>query len=153
MRRVLWIMVACLVAVLAADSIAAQPPAPTAESWNQRTPQPTPAPPFVGLGKFTRAERKLAKEAIQDAAQACGMRRMEFCRAVNEGNAGCVEELKVSLATHEDVSEIDIERLREILQMILDFIKQLMAIFGMFADNAQGPALEVATVPLYSMAA
>ena len=85
------------------------------------------------LRKMTRAERKLAREVIADAADAAGMRRLEFMRAANRGDRVAVDELKVSLAAHDEAREIDIDRLQEILQMILDFIKQLLELFSMFA--------------------
>ena len=97
---------------------------------------PTPAVnPQASLRRMTRAERKLAMAVIDDAANACGMRRLEFMRAVKRGDAVANDELKLSLAANEDAREIDIDRLKEILEMILDFISQLLAIFGMFADN------------------
>ena len=97
---------------------------------------PTPAVnPQASLRRMTRAERKLALEVIDDAAKACGMRRLEFMRAVKRGDAVANDELKLSLAANEDAREIDVDRLRELLQVILDFISQLLAIFGMFADN------------------
>jgi len=92
--------------------------------------------PQASLRNMTRAERKLAREVIADAADAAGMRRLEFMRAVNNGDVIATDELKMSLASHEEVREIDIERLKEIFQMILDFISQLMALFSLFADNA-----------------
>ena len=100
---------------------------------------PVEAGPQAALRKMTRAERKLARDVIADAAEAAGMRRLEFMRAVDRGDQYCKDELKMSLAAHDEAREIDIERLQEILQMILDFISQLLALFGMFADNAVPP--------------
>jgi len=91
--------------------------------------------PQAGLRRISRAERKLAREVIRDAAKAQGVSRLKFMRAVNRGEEAALDELKISLAAHEDAREIDIDRLREILQVILDFIKQLLALFGMFADT------------------
>ena len=54
-------------------------------------------------------------------------------RAVDRGDTVANDELKLSLAEHEDAREIDIERLKEIFAMILDFISQLLALFSMFA--------------------
>jgi len=98
--------------------------------------------PEAALRKTTRAERKLAKEVIRDAAEAAGMRRLEFMRAVQAGDVSANAELKLSLVAHEDAREIDIERLKEIFQMILDFISQLMALFSMFADNSTLDAVD-----------
>jgi len=98
--------------------------------------------PQAAFRRITRSERKLAREVIRDAANAAGMRRLEFMRAVQAGDVEATGELKLSLAGHEDAREIDIERLKEIFAMILDFIKQLLAIFSMFADNATLDAVD-----------
>jgi hypothetical protein len=85
---------------------------------------------------MTRTERKLTREIIRDAADACGMRRMEFMRSVDRGDATANEELKASIAAHEysdKPGEIDIDRLKEILEMILEFISRLLEIFSVFA--------------------
>ena len=81
--------------------------------------------------EFTRKERKQARKVIRNAAEAAGMRRVAFMRAVDAGDQECVDELKVSLAASGMAGEVDIDRLKEILQMILEFIKQLLAIFAM----------------------
>jgi len=93
--------------------------------------EPTPA-----RKRFSRAERKLAREVIRDAAESAGMSRLRFMRAVDRGDQAALDELKVSLAGHEEAAEIDVDRLREILQVILDFISQLLALFSMFASDA-----------------
>ena len=95
--------------------------------------------PQAGLRKFNRSQRKLAKEVIRDAAESCGMRRLEFLRAVDAGDRNATDELKLSLAAHEEVGEIDPDRLQEILQMILEFIKALLELFAMFADAGPVP--------------
>jgi len=98
--------------------------------------------PQAALRRITRSERKLAREVIRDAAEAAGMRRLEFMRAVDEGDVEANDELKLSLLQHPGAREIDIERFKEILAVILDFIKQLLAIFAMFADNATLDAVD-----------
>lgn len=90
--------------------------------------------PQAALRRMSRSERKLAREVLRDAAEAAGMRRLEFMRAVNNGDVEANDELKMSLAASDVAREVDVERLREILQVILDFISQLLAIFSMFAD-------------------
>ena len=103
---------------------------------------PADSPP-AARDRMTRAERKLAREVIADAADACGMRRLQFMRAVDQGDPTANDELKVSLAAHDDVGEIDIDRLREILEMILEFISKLIAMFGMFADDRTLDAVDL----------
>ena len=98
--------------------------------------------PQAALRRITRSERKLAREVIRDAANAAGMRRLEFMRAVDEGDVGANDELKLSLLQHPGARDIDIERFKEILAVILDFIKQLLALFAMFADNATLDAVD-----------
>jgi len=88
--------------------------------------EPTPA-----RRDMTRAERKLARDVIADAAEAAGMRRLEFMRKVNAGDTVACEELKVSLAAHPDAREIDIDRLRELLDLILEFIAKLLSLFAL----------------------
>jgi len=85
--------------------------------------------------RMTRAERKVAREVIRDAAEAAGMRRLQFMRAVENGDSAAVEELKVSLASQAESGEIDVDRLREIFNMILEFITKLLQLFALFADN------------------
>ena len=99
--------------------------------------------PQAALRRITRSERKLAREVIRDAANAAGMRRLEFMRAVDEGDVEANDELKLSLLQHPGARDIDIERFKEILAVILDFIKQLLALFAMFADNATLDAVDV----------
>jgi len=91
--------------------------------------------PMAALRKIRREDRKLAREVRNDAADACGMRRLQFMRALAAGDVDCNEQLRLSLIEHPDAGEwdIDVDKLKEILAMILDFIKQLLAIFGMFA--------------------
>ncbi len=96
---------------------------------------PAPADPMKR--KFSRADRKLAKEVIRDAAESMGLSRREFVKGVRaeqakdyKGMTPHTDELKMSLAMHDGVGEIDIDRLREILQMIFQFIAKLLAIFG-----------------------
>ena len=93
--------------------------------------QPTPANPMAAGRRLTRAERKLAREVIADAAQAAGMRRLEFMRAVHRGDQAAIDELKVSLSTRDEAREWDIDRLREILDLILAFIEKLLALFAL----------------------
>lgn len=97
----------------------------------------------VARVRVTRTERKLAREVIADAADACGMRRLEFLRAVDRGDTEAHDELRLSLVAHDAVGEVDIDRLHEILQMILDFISQLLAMFGMFSDATALDALDL----------
>ena len=99
--------------------------------------------PQAALRRMSRSERKLAREVLRDAAEAAGMRRLEFMRAVNNGDVEANDELKMSLAASDVAREVDVERLREILQVILDFISQLLAIFSMFADALMLNAVEL----------
>ena len=85
-----------------------------------------------------REDRKLARELIADAASACGMRRLEFMRAVNSGDEDANDELRLSVSTRcaldtHKPGTIDVERLREILQMVMEVITRLLEIFSMFA--------------------
>jgi len=136
MKYVLLILMVmlCPLPLFAADPFVV-PTAPAAVAADDDAPQ-------TALRRMTRAERKLAREVIADAADAAGMRRLEFMRAVSNGDVIATDELKMSLASHEDVREIDIDRLKEIFQMILDFISQLMALFSLFADNATLDAVD-----------
>ena len=79
---------------------------------------------------LTRSERKIANEAIRDAAAAFGMRRRPFMREVDAGNPAATEELENSLAMADVGWEWDPERFKEFLNMILEFIRALLAIFG-----------------------
>jgi len=82
-----------------------------------------------------REDRKLAREIIADAASACGMRRLEFMRAVNSGDEDANDELRLSVSTRcalDKPGSIDVERLREILQMVMEVITRLLEIFSMF---------------------
>lgn len=99
--------------------------------------------PQAALRRMSRSERKLAREVIRDAAEAAGMRRLEFMRAVQAGDVEANDELKLSLAASDAALEVDVERLREILTMLLDFISQLLAIFSMFADASTLDAVEL----------
>lgn len=129
----------------------AQAPAPTAETWNAPGPQPTPANPFAALGKFSRADRKLAREVIADAAETCGMTRLQFMRAVRAGDQKCVDEMKVSLAMSDDAPGFDLDQFQQILNMILDFIARLLELFGLFAMDQ--PASSTMAVIPFALAA
>ena len=83
--------------------------------------------------QLKRTERRLAREVVQDAALNAGMRRLEFMRAVNNGDPDAMDELRVSLASRDDAGEIDTDKLKEILDMILEFIAALLEIFSAFA--------------------
>jgi len=157
MKRIfLYVALFALAAVCAMiwgiQSLAAQAPTPVAERWNETGPQPTPASPFAALGRFSRADRKMAREVMRDAADAMGESRREFMRGVMtekaadyKGSTPHLDELETSLALHDDAPGFDIDEFARILDMIIEFIKKLMAIFGMFAlDTA--PALDASVV-------
>ena len=84
--------------------------------------------------KIGRQEQKFANVVIRDAADACGMSRREFLEAVNTGDPEATEELRLSILAVSDGKPevIDIERLKEILAMILDFIRRLLELFKAF---------------------
>lgn len=154
----------CLLAVglvisnaLSVFSPAAQAPTPAPENWNRPAPEPTPAVD-PAKRKFTRAERKLAREVIKDAAEAMGESRRTFMQGVSaERNAGYegptphLEELETSLAMHDDAAGFfdDMDEFGQFLEMLLAFIEKLLALFGMFSlDMPTLDAPAVATIPL-----
>jgi hypothetical protein len=96
--------------------------------------------PLAAMRRMSRSDRRLAKEVLRDAAEAAGMRRLEFCRAVQRGDEDAMDELKLSLASHDDALRFDPDQFSSFLDTILKFIEQLLAIFSMFADaNQPGP--------------
>ena len=146
------IAVCCVVGI----GIAADAPTPAAETWDKPTPivEPGPAGPFAELGKFSRQDRRLARDVMRDAAEAMGQSRRELMRGVMServngyrGPTPHLDELETSLALHDDAPGFDIEEFGRILEMIIEFIQKLMAIFGMFSCNAPADAPMVASVP------
>lgn len=145
MKRVIFLIViaamtAMVAAIWAAEAVT-QAPTPAAESWNDPDPKPTPAVD-PAKRKFSRADRKLAREVIRDAAESMGLSRREFMRGVAaeqaEGYIGSTphtEELETSLAMHEGAG-FDIEEFGKFLEMILAFIEKIMALFGLFSLDA-----------------
>lgn len=140
MRTVLCCLLAGILLCVLPGLLFSQEPEP-AKTWSGTAvsvpvsgtvAEPAPANPFTRLDRFSRADRKLAREVIADASQALGMRRLEFMREVGAGNETCLAELKTSLVMHDDAPGFDPERFQEILQMILDFIKQLLELFSLF---------------------
>jgi hypothetical protein len=110
------------------------------------TTDPTPAveteaeSPQASLRRMSRADRRLAREVVRDAAEAAGMRRLEFMRAVVDEDQDAVDELKLSLALHDNALGFDPDEFGQFLAMILEFIEMLMAMFSMFADvSPAGP--------------
>lgn len=79
--------------------------------------------------RMNREDRKLAREVRNDAASAMGMRRLEFMRAIAREDQDALDELKMSLVERAGL-DFDPDRFQQILDMIIAFIKALMAIFG-----------------------
>ena len=110
--------------------------------------------PQAAMRRMSRADRKLAREVVRDAADAAGMRRLEFMRAVQDEDPDAMDELKVSLAQHDDALRFDPDEFGQFLTMILEFIEKLLAIFAMFADAGSLDALNLWCVNIgYQMAA
>ena len=90
--------------------------------------------------RLRNEQKRLALHVRNDAADALGMRRLEFMRGLDDGDEECIDQLKVSIADNvagdpEEVApeEIDVDQLQEILHMILEFIRQLLSIFMAFS--------------------
>ena len=84
------------------------------------------------LGRMSREERRLARDVRDDAAANMGMRRIQFMRAIINGDESAIAELKVSLSESDEMAgwEYDEERFARFLEMIINFIKAIMMIFG-----------------------
>ena len=91
-----------------------------------------PVNPKGFLRGMKRADRKMARAIRNNAAASFGVGRFEFMAAVVDGDVEAINELKMSILEQDGSLELDIERLQEILDMVLDFIKALMAIFSGF---------------------
>ncbi len=84
----------------------------------------------------TREERRMARRITKSAAEGCGIRRLAFMVAVNEGDASAIAELQIAII--EDQAEdnpeaVDIERLKEIFEIVLKIIERILEIWRMFA--------------------
>lgn len=77
--------------------------------------------------KSLRDRREIAR-FVRRASRSMGMTRVEWLEAYEAGDEEVVAEANMMGAS----LDIDIDRLREILEMILEFIKALMALFGGF---------------------
>ena len=88
--------------------------------------------------KLSLSERRIVREVIREAAEARGMRLRDFLEAVDNGDEECISELSVALYLHPKASEIDVDRLREILQLILEFIRALIPILSLFLKKGRG---------------
>jgi len=86
------------------------------------------------LNKMSREERKAAREIRNDAADAMGVSRLRFNRMIANDDQEAIDELAMSLAESEYAErwEFDPERFQRFLDMIINFIKALMSIFGGF---------------------
>jgi len=84
------------------------------------------------LGKMTRTERRVARNVRNDAAASMGMSRRQFMWAVKNEDENAIEELKLSAIESEAMAgwEYDEERFQRFLNMIINFIKAIMMIFG-----------------------
>ena len=139
MRRVILLMLLMLL-MLCPPAMSA---APTVVPVEATVVEPTPADgPQASLRRMSRTERKLAREVRNDAAEALGLTRLAFMRRWIAGEKEAREQLKLSFAEHPDAREIDIDRWNEIFAMIMEWIKQIMAIFALFADNATLDAID-----------
>ncbi len=84
------------------------------------------------LKRTTRTDRRLARQIRNEAAASMGLRRGQFMRLIAQDDEEAVGELKLALAESEEMAgwEFDPERFGKFLEMIISFIKALMAIFG-----------------------
>jgi hypothetical protein len=89
----------------------------------------------AGIGRMKSSDRRLARAVRNDAAEAMGMRRLEFMRAVIDDDQEANDQLKLSLAEQDDAIKFDPDEFGQFLEMIIQFIERLLAIFSMFASN------------------
>jgi hypothetical protein len=89
--------------------------------------------PQASLQRMRRADRELAREVVRNAAESAGMRRLEFMRAVQDGDPDAVDELKLALVDTDQALKFDPDEFGKFLEMILQFIEKLLALFALFA--------------------
>ncbi len=92
------------------------------------------------LNKMSRSERKTAKRIRNNAADSMGLRNGEFMRLIEDGDDEALEELAIASAESDEVArwEFDPDKFGKFLEMIISFLKALMAIWGGFGFKRRG---------------
>ena len=83
------------------------------------------------FNRMSREDRRVARTIRNNAAESMELGRIRFMRLVVEGDQDALDELKLSLIESGAAGwEYDEERFKRFLDMIIAFIRAIMAIFG-----------------------